>query len=113
METSNWTQNNTTTKDKTLVKRKAVKKGVEKAHEALVMQRNTLEPYALKVYSDNMAVVTAFRNPDLLSRPNLTEEQCNKKAEAQKINKENNQTTRREIQNKGIEKGFGNINNKE
>eukprot|EP00919_Chromeraceae_sp_WS-2016_P046990 GHVR01111416.1.p1 GENE.GHVR01111416.1~~GHVR01111416.1.p1 ORF type:complete len:155 (-),score=15.04 GHVR01111416.1:951-1415(-) len=58
---------NTTTKQlkgQNTCEAEAVRKGVEKAHEVLVLQRNTNEPYALKVYSDNMAVVTAFRNPD-------------------------------------------------
>eukprot|EP00919_Chromeraceae_sp_WS-2016_P060249 GHVR01143075.1.p1 GENE.GHVR01143075.1~~GHVR01143075.1.p1 ORF type:complete len:331 (-),score=40.53 GHVR01143075.1:689-1681(-) len=58
---------NTTTKQlkgQNTCEAEAVKKGVEKAHEVLVLQRNTKEPYALKVYSDNMAVVTDFRNPD-------------------------------------------------
>eukprot|EP00919_Chromeraceae_sp_WS-2016_P010459 GHVR01024444.1.p2 GENE.GHVR01024444.1~~GHVR01024444.1.p2 ORF type:complete len:202 (+),score=25.12 GHVR01024444.1:493-1098(+) len=142
---------NTTTKQikgQNTCEAEAVKKGVEKAHEVLVLQRNTQEPYALKVYSDNMAVVTAFRNPDnlnkkqeafanriyntlefcrknqirlfinhiagitnpadLLSRPNLTEEQAGKKALIQEENNEKNKVTRRRIQNKGLGTGFGN-----
>eukprot|EP00919_Chromeraceae_sp_WS-2016_P052550 GHVR01124727.1.p2 GENE.GHVR01124727.1~~GHVR01124727.1.p2 ORF type:complete len:121 (+),score=16.77 GHVR01124727.1:692-1054(+) len=61
---------NTTTKQlkgQNSCEAEAVRKGVEKAHEVLVLQRNSKAPYALKVYSDNMAVIIWYKkaNPQV------------------------------------------------
>eukprot|EP00919_Chromeraceae_sp_WS-2016_P021904 GHVR01051980.1.p2 GENE.GHVR01051980.1~~GHVR01051980.1.p2 ORF type:complete len:103 (-),score=12.71 GHVR01051980.1:579-887(-) len=72
---------------------------------------NTLEfckKNQIRLYINHISGLT---NPaDILSRPNLTEEQANKKAITQEENKEKNKDTRRRIQNKGIDTGFGKNN---